>query len=58
MLTSAHDGGNEDVVHDALGEAQAEIAVVDSAGHTLGSVHLVKGHLWVLVEPERRRDNC
>lgn len=55
MLTSAHDGGDEDVVHDALGEAQAEVAVVDGAGHALGSVHLVKGHLWVLVEPEKRK---
>ena len=54
MLTSAHDGGDEDVVHDALGEAQAEVAVVDGAGHALGSVHLVKGHLRVLVEPEKR----
>ena len=55
VLTSAHDGGDEDVVHDALGEAQAEVAVVDGAGHALGSVHLVKGHLWVLVEPEKRK---
>ena len=55
VLTSAHDGGDEDVVHDALGEAQAEVAVVDGAGHALGSVHLVKGHLWVLVEPENER---
>ena len=42
-------------MHDALGEAQAEVTVVDSAGHALGSVHLVKGHLWVLVEPEKRK---
>ena len=42
-------------MHDALGEAQAEVAVVDGAGHALGSVHLVKGHLWVLVEPEKRK---
>ena len=50
-LTSADDRGDEDVVHDPLGKAQAQIAVVHGAGHAPGLVHLVKGHLWVLVEP-------
>ena len=54
MLTSADDGGDEDVVHNALGEAQAEVAVVNRASHALCDVNLVKGHLWVLVEPETR----
>ena len=54
MLTSAYDGGDEDVMHDALGEAQAQVAVVHGAGHAPGLVHLVKGHLWVLVEPGKR----
>ena len=56
MLTSADDGGDEDVVHNALGEAQTEVAVVDRASHALGHVDLVKGHLWVLVEPETREE--
>ena len=55
MLTSADDGGDEDVMHDALGEAQAQVAVVHGAGHAPGLVHLVKGHLWVLVEPGNMR---
>ena len=38
-------------MHDALGEAQAQVAVVHGAGHAPRLVHLVKGHLWVLVEP-------
>ena len=50
-LTSADDGGDEDVVHDPLGKAQAQVAVMHGAGHAPGLVHLVKGHLWVLVEP-------
>ena len=53
-LTSADDGGDEDIVHDTLGEAQAQVAVVHCAGHAPGLVHLVKGHLWVLVEPGKR----
>ena len=51
LLTSADDRGDEDVVHDPLGKAQAQVAVMHGAGHAPGLVHLVKSHLWVLVEP-------
>ena len=49
-LTSTDDGGDKDVVHDALGQAEADRAVEIQLLAALAPVHLLERHLGVLLE--------